>query len=158
MSARQVVLDTETTGLEAREGHRIIEVGCIEIVGRRVTERRLHHYINPQRASDEGALAVHGDDVGRRQARRPGGRVDGGAGPGGGLQRLGQGSGLKGRSGVGRGHGDGVRKCKKSNRHSVTDSAARPCHRSKHATCKQNRCKVMQKKHSIPIIRPWTKV
>ena len=60
MSTRQVVLDTETTGLEAREGHRIIEVGCIEIVGRRVTERRLHHYINPQRASDEGALAVHG--------------------------------------------------------------------------------------------------
>jgi DNA polymerase-3 subunit epsilon len=60
MSARQVVLDTETTGLEAREGHRIIEIGCIEIIGRRVTERRLHHYINPLRASDEGALAVHG--------------------------------------------------------------------------------------------------
>ena len=60
MSARQGVLDTETTGLEAREGHRIIEIGCIEIIGRRVTERRLHHYINPLRASDEGALAVHG--------------------------------------------------------------------------------------------------
>lgn len=60
MSARQVVLDTETTGLAAREGHRIIEIGCIEVIGRRITERRLHHYINPERASDEGALAVHG--------------------------------------------------------------------------------------------------
>jgi len=57
---RQVVLDTETTGLEAREGHRIIEIGCIEIVGRRVTERRFHQYVNPERDSDEGALAVHG--------------------------------------------------------------------------------------------------
>jgi DNA polymerase-3 subunit epsilon len=60
MVPRQVILDTETTGLEARDGHRIIEVGCLEIVGRRVTERRLHHYVNPERASDEGALAVHG--------------------------------------------------------------------------------------------------
>ncbi len=60
MATRQVILDTETTGLEVKDGHRIIEVGCIEIVGRRVTERRLHHYINPERASDEGALAVHG--------------------------------------------------------------------------------------------------
>jgi DNA polymerase-3 subunit epsilon len=60
MAARQVILDTETTGLEVREGHRIIEIGCLEIVGRRVTERRLHHYVNPERASDEGALAVHG--------------------------------------------------------------------------------------------------
>jgi DNA polymerase III subunit epsilon len=57
---RQVVLDTETTGLEAKDGHRIIEVGCLEIVGRRVTERRLHHYVNPERSSDEGALEVHG--------------------------------------------------------------------------------------------------
>ncbi len=57
---RQIVLDTETTGLAAREGHRIIEVGAIEIVGRRVTEHRLHHYVNPERDSDEGALAVHG--------------------------------------------------------------------------------------------------
>ncbi len=57
---RQVVLDTETTGLEVREGHRIIEIGCIEIVGRRLTERRLHHYVNAERDSDEGALAVHG--------------------------------------------------------------------------------------------------
>jgi DNA polymerase-3 subunit epsilon len=57
---RQVVLDTETTGLAAREGHRIIEVGAIEIVGRRITEKRLHHYVNPLRDSDDGALAVHG--------------------------------------------------------------------------------------------------
>ncbi len=57
---RQVVLDTETTGLEAKDGHRIIEVGCIEIVGRRITERRLHYYVNPERASDDGAVAVHG--------------------------------------------------------------------------------------------------
>jgi DNA polymerase III subunit epsilon len=57
---RQVVLDTETTGLEAKEGHRIVEIGCIEIVGRRVTERRFHQYVNPERDSDEGALAVHG--------------------------------------------------------------------------------------------------
>jgi len=57
---RQVVLDTETTGLEAKDGHRIIEVGAIEILGRRVTETRLHHYVNPERDSDEGALAVHG--------------------------------------------------------------------------------------------------
>ena len=57
---RQIVLDTETTGLAAREGHRIIEVGAIEIAGRRITDRRLHHYVNPERDSDEGALAVHG--------------------------------------------------------------------------------------------------
>jgi DNA polymerase-3 subunit epsilon len=57
---RQIVLDTETTGLAAREGHRIIEVGAIEIVGRRITETRLHHYVNHERDSDEGALAVHG--------------------------------------------------------------------------------------------------
>ncbi len=57
---RLVVLDTETTGLEVKEGHRIIEVGAIEMVGRRITERRFHHYINPERDSDDGALAVHG--------------------------------------------------------------------------------------------------
>jgi DNA polymerase-3 subunit epsilon len=57
---RQVVLDTETTGLEAKDGHRIIEVGAIEIVNRRITERQLHHYVNPERASDDGAVAVHG--------------------------------------------------------------------------------------------------
>jgi len=57
---RLVVLDTETTGLEAKEGHRIIEVGAIEVVARRITERRFHCYVNPERDSDEGALAVHG--------------------------------------------------------------------------------------------------
>jgi len=57
---RLVVLDTETTGLEAKEGHRIIEVGAIEMVAHRITERRFHHYVNPERDSDEGALAVHG--------------------------------------------------------------------------------------------------
>jgi DNA polymerase III subunit epsilon len=57
---RLVVLDTETTGLEAREGHRIIEVGAIEVIARRVTEQRFHSYVNPERDSDDGALAVHG--------------------------------------------------------------------------------------------------
>ena len=60
MSSRLVVLDTETTGLEAKDGHRIIEIGAIEIVGRRITERRFHQYVNPERDCDEGALAVHG--------------------------------------------------------------------------------------------------
>jgi len=57
---RQVVLDTETTGLDAKDGHRVIELGVIELVGRRLTERRLHRYINPERDSDPGALGVHG--------------------------------------------------------------------------------------------------
>ena len=57
---RQVILDTETTGLEVRDGHRIIEIGCLELVGRRLTERSFHVYLNPERANDEGALAVHG--------------------------------------------------------------------------------------------------
>ncbi len=57
---RQVVLDTETTGLDAELGHRILEVGCVEIIGRRITPRHFHHYINPQRDIDEGALEVHG--------------------------------------------------------------------------------------------------
>jgi DNA polymerase-3 subunit epsilon len=57
---RQVVLDTETTGLEVKDGHRIIEIGCLELIGRRLTERRFHHYLNPERPSDEGAVAVHG--------------------------------------------------------------------------------------------------
>ncbi|HYM47846.1 MAG TPA: DNA polymerase III subunit epsilon [Burkholderiaceae bacterium] len=60
MTQRQVVLDTETTGLETRDGHRIIEIGAIEIVGRRITERRFHQYVNPERDCDDGALAVHG--------------------------------------------------------------------------------------------------
>ena len=57
---RQVVLDTETTGLEPSEGHRIIEVGCVEIVDRRCTGKVLHFFINPERDIDEGALEVHG--------------------------------------------------------------------------------------------------
>ncbi|HEY0878678.1 MAG TPA: DNA polymerase III subunit epsilon [Zeimonas sp.] len=57
---RQIVLDTETTGLSAEDGHRIIEIGCIEIVDRRLTGRSLHLYLNPERDIDEGALAVHG--------------------------------------------------------------------------------------------------
>lgn len=57
---RQIVLDTETTGLDPRTGHRIIEVACIEMVNRRLTGRHLHKYINPEREIDAGAQAVHG--------------------------------------------------------------------------------------------------
>lgn len=57
---RQVVLDTETTGLEPELGHRIIELGAVEIANRRPTGRHLHHYLNPERTSDEAALRVHG--------------------------------------------------------------------------------------------------
>lgn len=57
---RQVVLDTETTGLEPSEGHRIIEIGCVEIINRQITERRYHQYIFPDREIEQGALAVHG--------------------------------------------------------------------------------------------------
>ncbi len=57
---RQVVLDTETTGLEPKEGHRIIEIGCVEIVNRRTTQHHFHQYLQPDRKIDDGALAVHG--------------------------------------------------------------------------------------------------
>ncbi|MGH8218239.1 MAG: DNA polymerase III subunit epsilon [Steroidobacteraceae bacterium] len=57
---RQIVLDTETTGLEPGLGHRIIEIWCVELVNRRPTGRRFHRYLNPERDIDEGALAVHG--------------------------------------------------------------------------------------------------
>lgn len=57
---RQIVLDTETTGLEASAGHRIIEIGCIEIIDRKITSRRYHQYINPEREIDLGAVEVHG--------------------------------------------------------------------------------------------------
>lgn len=57
---RQIVLDTETTGLNPRSGDRIIEIGCVEMVNRRLTGSNLHVYINPERDSEEGALAVHG--------------------------------------------------------------------------------------------------
>lgn len=57
---RQIVLDTETTGLEPKEGHRIIEVGCVELIDRKLTGRHFHYYINPERDIDAGAVAVHG--------------------------------------------------------------------------------------------------
>ena len=57
---RQVVLDTETTGLDWDRGHRVIEIGCVEIVNRRQTGETYHVYLNPQRAIDEGAQEVHG--------------------------------------------------------------------------------------------------
>jgi DNA polymerase-3 subunit epsilon len=57
---RIVVLDTETTGLNPQEGHRIIEIGCVEMVKRRLTGKRFHVYLNPDRIIDEGAIAVHG--------------------------------------------------------------------------------------------------
>ena len=57
---RQIVLDTETTGLEPRQGHRIIEIGCVELIGRKLTGNNYHQYIQPDRESDEGALEVHG--------------------------------------------------------------------------------------------------
>lgn len=57
---RQVVLDTETTGLEPHLGHRIIEIGCVEVVNRRATGNHFHEYLNPERDIDAGAAAVHG--------------------------------------------------------------------------------------------------
>lgn len=57
---RQIVLDTETTGLNPRSGDRVIEIGCVEMIDRRLTGNNFHHYINPERDSEEGALAVHG--------------------------------------------------------------------------------------------------
>ena len=57
---RQIVLDTETTGLESKQGHRIIEIGCVEIVNRRKTDRHFHQYLNPDRDIDDGAFNVHG--------------------------------------------------------------------------------------------------
>jgi len=60
MANRQIVLDTETTGLNARLGDRVIEIGCVEIVGRGVTEQTFHRYINPERDVEEGAAKVHG--------------------------------------------------------------------------------------------------
>jgi DNA polymerase-3 subunit epsilon len=57
---RQIVLDTETTGLNPRTGDRVIEIGCVEIFNRKLTGNNFHRYINPERDSDEAALAVHG--------------------------------------------------------------------------------------------------
>lgn len=57
---RQIVLDTETTGLNARLGDRVIEIGCVELVDRRLTGNHFHRYVNPERDIEEGALKVHG--------------------------------------------------------------------------------------------------
>lgn len=57
---RQVVLDTETTGIGSEKGHRIIEIGCVELIDRKLTGRHYHQYVNPQRPSDEEAVGVHG--------------------------------------------------------------------------------------------------
>src|SRR3974390_72765 len=57
---RQVILDTETTGLEVEQQHRIIEIGCVELFNRRLTGRSFHRYLNPERDIEEGALQVHG--------------------------------------------------------------------------------------------------
>ncbi len=57
---RQIVLDTETTGLEPAEGHRIIEIGCVELVDRRLTRNNFHQYLQPDREIDQGAVEVHG--------------------------------------------------------------------------------------------------
>jgi len=58
--SRQIVLDTETTGLDPKQGHRIIEIGCVELVNRRLTGNNYHQYIQPEREIDEGAQQVHG--------------------------------------------------------------------------------------------------
>ena len=60
MATRQIVLDTETTGLNAKLGDRVIEIGCVEVVNRRITERHFHAYVNPERDIEEGAAKVHG--------------------------------------------------------------------------------------------------
>ena len=57
---RRVVLDTETTGMPVNDGHRVIEIGCVEVEGRRLTGRHFHIYLQPDREIDEGAIAVHG--------------------------------------------------------------------------------------------------
>jgi len=62
---RQIVLDVETTGLEASAGHRIIEIGCVEILNRRPTGQKFHRFLNPEREIDAGALAVHGIELAR---------------------------------------------------------------------------------------------
>ncbi|MYE84859.1 MAG: DNA polymerase III subunit epsilon, partial [Gammaproteobacteria bacterium] len=59
---RQIVLDTETTGLEPEQGHRVIEIGAVELIDRELTGETFHTYLNPQREIDQGALQVHGID------------------------------------------------------------------------------------------------
>ena len=60
MNQRQIVLDTETTGLDPAQGHRVIEIGCLELLNRRPTDQRFHVYLQPDRAIDEDAIRVHG--------------------------------------------------------------------------------------------------
>ncbi len=60
MTVRQIVLDTETTGLDPAQGHRVIEIGCVELIQRRLTGNHFHQYVNPERQIDEAALEVHG--------------------------------------------------------------------------------------------------
>jgi DNA polymerase III subunit epsilon len=67
---RQIVLDTETTGLEVEQQHRIIEIGCVELFNRRITGRSFHRYLNPERDIDEGAEQVHGLNA-ERLAKEP---------------------------------------------------------------------------------------
>lgn len=57
---RQIILDTETTGIGTEQGHRVIEIGCVELIDRKLTGKHYHVYINPQREIDEGAFRVHG--------------------------------------------------------------------------------------------------
>ena len=61
---RWIILDTETTGLDPAFGHRIIEIGAVEVLNRNITGRHFHTYLNPDRESDEGALQVHGLTMG----------------------------------------------------------------------------------------------
>ncbi len=60
MSERQIILDTETTGLNPKQGHRMIEIGCVELMDRRLTGNNFHHYLQPDRQIEEGAAKVHG--------------------------------------------------------------------------------------------------
>lgn len=60
MAKRQIILDTETTGIEIKDGHRIIEIGCVEMVNRRLTGNNFHVYVNPQREIEDEAIGVHG--------------------------------------------------------------------------------------------------
>jgi DNA polymerase-3 subunit epsilon len=59
---RQIMLDTETTGIKVAQGHRVIEIGCVEVIDRQVTGKTFHQYLNPERDIEEGALEVHGLD------------------------------------------------------------------------------------------------
>lgn len=60
MAQRQVILDTETTGMRVEDGHRIIEIGCVEMINRKLTGQTFHYYLNPLREIDTGAMQVHG--------------------------------------------------------------------------------------------------